>query len=165
MQSASIETVVNEISCRILSETTYTFLDPLQQEQRPDLQLWEATGVGVDYHGVRSGHISLWADNNLKKIATSNMLGIEEGWTIEERKQNDALKEILNILCGNLITTIYGSTAVFELGLPVVLDRQQLIADCAKPLVLWFCAETFPILIAATMQPPTVTDDRDGATP
>ena len=53
----------------------------------------------------------------LQELA-ANMLGIDEDEEIEETQKHDALKEALNVICGNVLPAIAGRQAVFNIGAP-----------------------------------------------
>ncbi|MDM8539151.1 hypothetical protein QUF70_20550, partial [Desulfobacterales bacterium HSG17] len=55
---------------------------------------------------------------------TGNMLGIEEDETSTSEQQYDALKELLNVICGNLLPEIAGKEAIFKVGMPQIYLNQ-----------------------------------------
>ena len=53
---------------------------------------------------------------------TENMLGLDEGEAeISSDDQADALKETINVICGNLLPAIAGKDAVFDIQPPEIL--------------------------------------------
>lgn len=74
----------------------------------------------IAYHGAATGTVRCWCTRGLAIQLAANLLGIE---TEEDRAQlsaEDALREFLNVLCGQLVTAWYGRTAIFNLSIPVV---------------------------------------------
>ena len=77
--------------------------------------------VSVKFEGPFCGRLELKLYGNLLPTVVANMLGEDE--PVPERQQQDALREIANVVCGNLLPTVAGSSAVFNLGIPQLLDR------------------------------------------
>ncbi len=75
--------------------------------------------VSVKFEGPFCGRLELRLYGNLLPTVVANMLGEDE--TQSECQQHDALGEIANIVCGNLLPTVAGSRAVFNLGTPQLL--------------------------------------------
>ncbi len=76
--------------------------------------------VCVEFEGPSCGRLELKLYGNLLATVVANMLGEDE--TQPEDRQHDALREIANVVCGNLLPAIAGSRAVFDLGTPQLLD-------------------------------------------
>lgn len=77
--------------------------------------------VSVKFEGPFCGRLELKLYGNLLPTIVANMLGEDE--TQPESQQHDALREIANVVCGNLLPAVAGSRAVFNLGIPQLLDR------------------------------------------
>lgn len=74
--------------------------------------------VATEFSGPYSGRLVMeYAAEGLAELA-ANMLGIDEEDEITEEDQRDALKETLNIICGNVLPAIAGSEAVFNIAAP-----------------------------------------------
>lgn len=129
----------------------FVFVDPLPVSQQPDSATWEAIGVELSYAGPQKGHLSLWASMPAIRNLCANMIGAEEGDSIPLDKLVDALKEILNMIVGNLLTVVYGEEPVFELGLPLLVNRSRLATDLSCSVNLWFSAEGEPMLFSIDM--------------
>ena len=52
----------------------------------------------------------------------ANVLGLDEDDEKVEEKARDALKELLNVSCGNILTELAGTEPVFDLSVPIVSD-------------------------------------------
>jgi hypothetical protein len=135
-----------EVIGRILSESVFIFSDPLDESGRPVLDTWECRGVALDFTGYLNGSMALWSGEEFLKSSTANMLGVDEESEPAREKAMDALKEILNIIVGNLLTTLYGQEPVFDLGIPRVLERGQLVQDYHDGNALWLAVDGNPIL-------------------
>lgn len=130
----------------ILGNGAFIFADPLPDKDRPDIAKWDAMGVSLSFTGPHNGILSLWTQVAFLRSLSSNMLGIEDGTGIPIAQLVDALKEILNMIVGNLLTEIYSSDPVFDLGLPQLQPRQSLAQSISSGVPVWFSAEGEPIL-------------------
>ncbi len=74
--------------------------------------------VSVEFRGPRRGRLVLRASSNILSSIAANMLG--EDASRERPLQRDALGEIANVICGNLLPAIAGVAAVFHLSAPRV---------------------------------------------
>lgn len=90
----------------------------------------------VEFNGCFSGvlmvRISLGA---VTELAT-NMLGLDDHCEISDAEQQDAFKEMLNVICGNLLPAIAGDRMEFHIGPPDVLseDEARIELDKKDPL-------------------------------
>ncbi len=77
--------------------------------------------VSLKFEGPFCGRLELKLyGSNLLPTVVDNMLGEDE--TQPECALHDALREIANVVCGNLLPAVAGSRAVFNLGIPQLLD-------------------------------------------
>lgn len=76
--------------------------------------------VRVVFRGPFSGSLAMdITPEDLKEVA-ANMLGLDLGDPISDADQQDALKEVANVVCGNLLPVLAGKEAVFDIESPVV---------------------------------------------
>ena len=75
-------------------------------------------GVCIDFHGPLSGSLVLQLNGDILPVLTTNMLGEDELPPLS--LQHDALKELANVVCGNLLPLISHSDAIFDLGEPQI---------------------------------------------
>ena len=74
--------------------------------------------VSVEFRGPRRGRLLLRASSNILSSIAANMLG--EDASRQRPLQRDALGEIANVICGNLLPAVAGVAAVFHLSAPRV---------------------------------------------
>jgi CheY-specific phosphatase CheX len=94
----------------------------------------------ITFSGPRQGSVALTAPETLCREMAANVLGVDAddaGSDIAE----DSLKELVNIICGELTPALYGDKNVFELTVPSLyrIDRskwQELAAD-RENIRLW----------------------------
>ena len=87
----------------------------------------------VKFDGPIHGTVHVTLCGGVLKQLTSNMLGEDEDTPPSDEDQRDALGELANVICGNLLPHIGGTEAVFDVGSPVVLLHNDLKNGEAKP--------------------------------
>ncbi len=91
-------------------------LSEAQQAQALDV------ATAVAFRGPLTGRLVLRASGCVLPTLASNMLG-DHG--APASLQRDALGELANVICGNLMPEIGGTAAVFHLSAPVALDASD----------------------------------------
>jgi CheY-specific phosphatase CheX len=90
------------------------------------------------------------------KAIASSILGVDEDTPEAEQKSVDALKEILNMTCGNLTTDLAGEDEVENLTIPEVaeLDRSgwEDLKEQAETVTVM--ADQFPVLVSLKLETP-----------
>lgn len=74
----------------------------------------------VTYRGPFAGRLECWTTPVFARSLVMNMLGVDATEEPAAGTSEDALRELLNVLCGNLVTRRYGRDSVFDLGMPEV---------------------------------------------
>lgn len=77
-------------------------------------------GVSINFFGPLNGTLVLQLNGDILPILAANMLGEDEPPPLPQ--QHDALKELANVICGNLVPLISSTEAVFDLGGPEIRD-------------------------------------------
>jgi len=91
--------------------------------------------AGVEFRGPFEGRLVMGVSWDALPELTANMLGLDESEPLGKTEQQDAMKETLNIICGNILPVIAGTEAVFDLGAPAVIDDTDLPAAADANLV------------------------------
>ena len=76
----------------------------------------------VDFTGPFDGSLTITFSDELMLELAGNMLGTTDVSDISLEQQDDALKELLNVICGNLLPQIVGHEAVFRVCSPRILS-------------------------------------------
>ena len=79
----------------------------------------EASAV-VEFEGPLKGRLVINCYGSLLPVLAANMLGSEECTELETQK--DALREVANMICGNTLPRIAGSSSSFHIQTPLVLE-------------------------------------------
>lgn len=89
------------------------------------------TAVSVSFHGPQSGRLVILTCREMLPMLAANMLGEEEA---SEQQQRDALGEVANVICGNMLPGLAGAKAVFNLDPPRFMATTQDLADGSTAL-------------------------------
>lgn len=110
-----------EVAGETLEQLAFVFSFP--DDADPDA-IWETavTGARLTFCGPLQGELLMAISSTALPELTANMLGLEEGEVPPVDQQMDALKEALNVICGNLLPRIGGADAVFDIQAPEILD-------------------------------------------
>jgi CheY-specific phosphatase CheX len=106
----------------------------------------------VRYDGAESGRLTCWCTRQFAIQLAANLLGTDPDDAEALTDAEDALQELLNVLCGNLVTAWYGDTAVFNLSIPSVkecIDAPEATADDAQQ-ACWLSVSDEPVLVVHT---------------
>ena len=74
----------------------------------------------ISYDGPLHGTVRCWCPRGLAARLAANLLGIEPEALPARGAAEDALREFLNVLCGQLVTIWHGTLGVFTLTIPQV---------------------------------------------
>lgn len=103
-----------------LEKLAFVFASP--NTERDGFAGGEYAVVEAGFHGPFSGRLVMeFGMAGLTELA-GNMLGIDEE-EVTDTLRVDALKEALNVVCGNLLPGIGGKTAVFDIDTPSESQR------------------------------------------
>ena len=108
-------------------EVGFIFLLPEMNDEQREAGLEAA--VSVEFDGPSRGRLVLAAHGGLMPALAANMLGEDEPPSVSH--QHDALGEIANVICGNLLPRIAGTKSVFRIAAPKAMDTEEL-ASCAR---------------------------------
>lgn len=76
--------------------------------------------VAVDFTGPMSGRLELQIEKATLAELAANMVGEPE--ELDAETERDVLREFANVICGNTLPIIRGTTEIFHLSAPVDLD-------------------------------------------
>jgi CheY-specific phosphatase CheX len=94
---------------------------------REPILFQDAVTAEVSFTGVFSGSLAIVITESVLNELAENMLGIDSE-EVEQSHLYDALKETVNIICGNWLPIEGGDEAVFHIGTPRVLSPSEAAA-------------------------------------
>jgi len=123
MMTTTCENLASAIS-DVIEELTLMIVEPsdvLPEDWCPELK------VSIGFDGPVNGRLILLSDGALCDSVAANLLGSDLSDPEVLANAHDAVGELLNVVCGNLVTRVFDSQRAFALTLPEVepIDRQQ----------------------------------------
>jgi chemotaxis protein CheX len=130
------DNIISKVTAETLEKLAFMFASPYDPEdsteENPD------TGVSVFFDGPFSGTLGMKVSGEVLSEIAANMLGVDDEDEITLDDKNDALKETVNIICGNILPAIGGKQAVFSIDAPKIIpegedvqvrDGEKLVSD------------------------------------
>lgn len=105
---------LQQATASTFEELAFLFLETECTEEQADAPL-DAI-VTVNFHGPARGRLTLSVSSALLPSIAANMLGEEQSRFVP--LQRDALGEMANVVCGNLLPLAAGAEAEFRLDAP-----------------------------------------------
>ena len=101
------------------------FLLLLSEEEASPLADAPRVVAKVEFTGAFDGALFIGVSRDMLEALSANMLGMEEDYGPPPDQQGDALKELLNVVCGNLLPKIAGAEAVFDVCAPEIFPDKR----------------------------------------
>jgi CheY-specific phosphatase CheX len=115
-----------------------------------------ARGVRVAFAGPFTGALALRVSEDVATALAANMLGVDavDG---ADRLVHDALGEVANVICGNLLPELAGRAAVFHLAAPerIAPEADAAAAGAGPALALTLGVDAGRAEIALHVDPAT----------
>lgn len=122
MQDQKTATLTTTFS-EVLANLAFMFTDQAHgfesvglENVPPPGDVWLETTIG--YSGPAAGTLRLQCTRKFSIQLAANLLGADPKDADVEQKAYDAVKEFMNIVCGQFITAAHGTEAVFDLTIP-----------------------------------------------
>ncbi len=133
-----MEQRIKNILAVVVNETLekLAFLFAFPDDERVNDGPTPAVTGRVDFSGFFSGSLIMRISNAAIPELATNMLGLDDDSKISEDEQQDAFKEMLNVICGNALPAIAGDQVEFNIGPPVIFSENdaQIELNQEKPL-------------------------------
>ncbi|QTA81680.1 Chemotaxis phosphatase CheX-like domain-containing protein [Desulfonema limicola] len=118
-----IKKILYQVTEDVLGKLAFMFTFP--EDERELIENDSVLTASVSFEGMYKGALVMTISDHVLPELTGNMLGIEEDETSTSEQQHDALKELINVICGNLLPEIAGKEAIFKVGMPQIFFNQQ----------------------------------------
>ena len=140
--------LVREVFSRVLEKQVFMFAEEASLD---DLASGEGDWVEarISFHGPMEGSLSLALPKLAELEIAANFLGKDADDPDVALCAEDSLKEILNVVCGHMLTALAGEDPVFDLSIPKVLPiaGDELARLAALPESLGFDVEGNPAVL------------------
>ncbi len=161
MQS-EYDTILSEVFCDVLINYGFMFGDPAPKDEllTSDTDYLRTT---VSFAGHRTGVIGISTPADLGAQLAANVLGLEPDDDDSIESALDAVKELVNIVCGQFLTSAFGDEPIFDLLPPVSLEIDK--AEWDKLLeseeTMGFMVEDEPAILYVSIESEDKEKDDD----
>lgn len=118
--NSALDEQLSQIVSKTLEDLTFLFTTPESWEM-PNYSGDEKL-VSVRFMGHFEGDLIFVCPPSVGREMTVNMLGLDDDEGVAEAQIQDALKEVINIICGNILPILAGADAVFNIMAPEILS-------------------------------------------
>ncbi|MCD6570377.1 MAG: chemotaxis protein CheX [Deltaproteobacteria bacterium] len=134
--------IMEKAVMHVLEAMAFMFVETVTQDELSDIED-TCLHVQMEFTGETSGDLGLVFPPELAASMAENVLGIEPDGSILEDTLKDAAEEILNVVCGQFLTLMFGDKPIFELSVPHVsrLDSRACNELLKSPGVVAFMVE------------------------
>ena len=109
--------ILAEVFVDVLERIAFMFGDIVDFNEIPEIEA-ACVHAEVSFKGEINGKVEIIAPLDFCTRLAANVLGIDPDDEAAERRGIDSLRELLNITCGNFLSTIAGNKPVFSVGVP-----------------------------------------------
>lgn len=112
------EDTVRKVFYNVMEVFAFMFAEAANGNVGPQPGPFLAARMG--FTGPGKGTVTLVMPAPLARELAGNVLGVEPD--ASEARPGDALKELLNVVVGNLLSTLADEDSAFDLGIPELID-------------------------------------------
>ena len=117
-KAATLATIFSDV----LANLAFMYTDEEPKEASPD-DPWLETTIG--YRGPTSGNLQFRCTRAFTKLLAANLLGTDPDDPDTEQNASDAVKEFMNIVCGQFVTAAHGTEEAFSLTIPEIVELPE----------------------------------------
>jgi len=110
---------VSEVFARVLEDLSFLFAEDITVDELPK-QEGENVLAEISFSGDAIGSVQLAVPKQMCETFAENVMGLDPDDEIVHAQALDALGEVLNVVCGQLLTAAAGEVPVFDLTVPSV---------------------------------------------
>jgi chemotaxis protein CheY-P-specific phosphatase CheC len=147
------EELLNEVFCDVFEKLAFMFGEATPKEDMPR-DAGEFIEVRMEFSGYTQGFLEMVVPSEMCEEIAANVLGMDPEDDLVRERALDALKEMLNVTCGHILTSTEGEEPVFDLTVPTVreLDGAAWTAFLDDPETLSFMVDDSPAALKFTME-------------
>jgi len=130
MMNKKLDRIITRISIDTLEKLAFMFAFPEEDGDETN-RAGDANGsvhASVAFSGPFDGTLAIEMTQAELSELTVNMLGLDTDNEVKPEQRHDALKETLNVICGNMLPAIAGKQAVFNIEVPRIREPNQSMA-------------------------------------
>lgn len=143
---------IGEIIVGIIEKQAFLLGEPADRDELAD-EIDDGFKATVNFSGHASGSLRMLASRATCQELAANVLGVDEE-DIDDAAARDAMGEMLNVLCGNILTELAGENPIFDLTPPAVeaAGAGDWEAALNAPGALAFLMEDEPFVVSLSVE-------------
>jgi hypothetical protein len=151
--SADLRTLAEGAVCDVLEEFAFMLAEPQPAGQLPPLE-GKPLCVRLSFRGSISGTIGMALPESLAETLATNTLGLDVDRARSETFAEDAIKELLTVLAGQLTACLGAPKESIQCSRPVrhSLDTAGWASSLGRTTTLGFQVEEHPLLVLLEIQ-------------
>jgi CheY-specific phosphatase CheX len=115
----------NRQEAELFKAAVLTFEDlclalPTEKLDQSQLSAVPVAAVRIGFRGSLCGRLVLLVSSNLLQLLPTNMLALDG--PVSKKDQADALSEVINVICGNMLPGVSGSDEAFRITPPEIIN-------------------------------------------
>jgi len=116
--------IVSEVFCDVIEKMAFMFGENVAATDLP-MSSQRYFLAQMSFDGEREGVLCMAVPVEMCIEVAANVLGVDPDDDFAQDESCDALKEVLNVTCGNLLTALAGEEPVFNLHPPEVSELDE----------------------------------------
>ena len=139
--------ILDATLCEVLEKQAFVFAEEVAVDDIPE-QAGVMLHAWISFSGPFSGTLRFYAPESMCCEIAANFLGVEPDEPGITEKAPDAMKEMLNVICGNFLTAAAGDGPVFDLTVPQAnpVTQEEWKRVLSDPAVMSYLAEDHVVL-------------------
>jgi CheY-specific phosphatase CheX len=145
--------ILDETLCEVFEKQAFLFAEETPPKDIPSPS-GKVLSARITFTGTFSGSITLYVTEAMCSEIAANFLGVEPDTPGISGKAPDALKEVLNVICGNFLTAAAGDGPVFDLTVPQAssYDEGEWVTILAIPNVMSYLVDDYAVACHLELQ-------------
>lgn len=145
--------MLGQVFCNVAEAVAFMFGDVVEVDDLPAAPE-DAMCAKMEFSGPFRGSLLAAVPTEMCPQIAANVLGVEPDDEGVFEKAADALKELLNVTCGQVLTSLAGEEPVFDLTVPQVTNMdaegwESLAADLSVVAVI---LDDNPVLLKVSIE-------------
>lgn len=121
--SQKIHEALSQVAVETFEKLAFMFAFPEDDVGSEDIE--HPIYGQVRFSGPFSGMLTIVISSAVLPELAANMLGLDEETRVTQEERHDALKETINVICGNLLPVVAGPEHIFNMETPRVMPQNE----------------------------------------
>jgi CheY-specific phosphatase CheX len=145
--------LLSEVFCEVMEKLAFMFGEFTAKEELSQTTS-DCVQARMTFTGALTGALALVVPAEMCVEVAANVLGMEPDDEFVTARATDALKEVLNVTCGRLLTALVGEKPVVDLSVPVAtkLDAAGWTAFLNEPEAVGLVVDDKPVLLRLSLE-------------